>query len=145
MDIAQLLSDPIPDHIVISPPTLPSPRHHQPPPPRHRSRSSPSATTSKSKRRVCDKCGHSFVSKAHLGIHDRTVHQRLKPYQCDICKTGFGQPGTLTRHKAAVHEKRRDHECVYAGCKKRFGSRWTLSVHEVCLLYPFSLVHLLRS
>lgn len=61
------------------------------------------------------------------------VHQRLKLYQCDICKSSFGQVGTLTRHKAAVHEKRRDHECTYPGCKKRFGSRWTLSVHEVSL------------
>lgn len=37
------------------------------------SRSKSSSGNDKAKRRICEICGHSFVSKAHLAIHDRTV------------------------------------------------------------------------
>lgn len=84
-------------------------------------------------RRECPDCGSSFVSKAHLAIHVRTVHEKQRIHVCefDNCGKTFGQRGSLSRHISAVHLRIKRHACPYDSCGKTFSERWTLSVHIV--------------
>lgn len=87
------------------------------------------------RRQICDDCGSSFVSKAHLSIHRSTVHERQRVHICsyDNCGKTFGQRGSLSRHISAVHLRIRKHICQYDNCGKSFSERWTLQVHVVSM------------
>lgn len=97
---------------------------------------SPSGASPGGGRRGCAHCASSFVSKAHLAIHVRTVHERQRVHVCDYdgCGKTFGQRGSLSRHVSAVHLQIRKHACPHPGCGKSFSERWTLSVHVVRLM-----------
>merc|ERR1712216_653879 len=48
-------------------------------------------------------CGQTFSTTSSLAIHERTVHQGLRPFVCPQCDQTFAYKHVLKRHRALIH------------------------------------------
>ena len=80
------------------------------------------------KKHCCSVCDMAF-SRAHsLGIHERAVHLKEKPFPCSYCDKMFSRADALRTHEKAVHLKEKPHQCSF--CDKMFAGAGHLRTHE---------------
>jgi len=77
---------------------------------------------------LCDQCGKTFTTKAHLNVHKKQVHSDSRPFQCTIdgCDKAFKVKHNLTAHLKQVHGPKQ-HQCLI--CLKSFSTHHYLTTH----------------
>lgn len=77
----------------------------------------------------CDNCTSVFGLRHNLLRHQRTIHERHRPFKCTApgCAAAFVQRFDLQTHAASVHDKRKDFWC--AVCARAFSQRSNLATH----------------
>ncbi len=63
----------------------------------------------------CDKCDFRSNRKEGVKMHDRQVHQMLRPHKCRWCEFEAFKPSKLKRHVDAVHLKALARQCKECG------------------------------
>ena len=74
----------------------------------------------------CDQCGRKLSSIENLGIHKKTVHDKILRFKCDQCDYLCYSKRALIRH-ADKHSTVNQHKCDK--CKKTFKYDQTLRQH----------------
>lgn len=106
---------------------------------RRQDRRSQSSSGSGQKRYACPSCPATFAQSHDALKHQRTVHEKLRPFKCDVCGKHFGEKGNLSKHKKSVHLNERPFSCEY--CSSSFAFKDGLQRHRSLVhhdLRPFS-------
>lgn len=65
-------------------------------------------------------CDKAFKNSSGLKQHQRTVHEKVRPFKCTQCDAAFGQRNHLTQHVLVLHEKVKMYACDL--CDKSFSN-----------------------
>ena len=81
----------------------------------------------------CDECPSSFSKPSKLLSHQKSVHEKARPFACTKCTDTFKRKDHLTRHMASKHaENRNILKCPLSeetGCLMSFPNKDQLRKH----------------
>lgn len=61
------------------------------------------------------KCEAAFKNLSGLKQHQKTVHEKARPFKCEKCDSAFGQRNHLRQHVLVVHDKVKMFHCEICG------------------------------
>lgn len=61
------------------------------------------------------KCEAAFKNLSGLKQHQKTVHEKARPFKCEKCESAFGQRNHLRQHVLVVHDKVKMFHCEICG------------------------------
>jgi uncharacterized Zn-finger protein len=81
-------------------------------------------------------CNKSYKSKENLKLHQKNIHENIKPYTCTYCELKFSHRNGKNRnyigktyHERKFHVHYLPHICSKPGCSKAFASKSALNYH----------------